>query len=58
MPSLMSLRLTVQNLAALRQVVWSVPAGISVLVGPNGIGKSTLLGSLELLGHAFERSLP
>src|SRR4051812_40924256 len=54
----MSIRLTVQNLAALRHVVWSMPDGLSVLVGPNGIGKSTLLGSLELLRHALERSLP
>jgi predicted ATPase len=54
----MSLRLTVQNLAALRRVVWAVHDGISVLVGPNGIGKSTLLSSFELLRHAFERSLP
>lgn len=54
----MSFDLEVQNLAALRRVVWSIPKGISVLVGPNGIGKSTLLGSIEMLGHALQRSLP
>lgn len=41
----MSFRLTVKNLAALRDVVWEIPEGVSAVVGPNGSGKTTLLAT-------------
>jgi len=32
-----------KNLGPLRDVDWRIPPGVSVVVGPNGVGKSTLL---------------
>jgi len=49
--------LHVKNLRALRSVTWS-PRGISVLVGANGVGKSTVLQALKLLRAAFDQGLP
>jgi hypothetical protein len=32
-----------RNLGPLREIDWKIPEGVSVVVGPNGVGKSTLL---------------
>lgn len=32
-----------KNLGPLRDIDWRIPKGVSVVVGPNGVGKSTLL---------------
>lgn len=53
----MSFRLTVKNLAALRDVVWEIPEGVSAIVGPNGSGKTTLLATLEFLSQALRNGL-
>jgi predicted ATPase len=50
--------LHIQNLRALRQVAWSPPPGVSVVVGPNGAGKTTLVLTWKLLRVAFARGLP
>ena len=42
------LRLTAQNLRSYPSVDWSIPQGITAVVGTNGAGKSTLLGGIEL----------
>ncbi len=49
--------LHVKNLRALRSVEWS-PRGLSVLIGANGAGKTTILQALKLLRVAFDHSLP
>jgi len=50
-------RLHVRNLRALRQVAWA-PSQLSVVIGANGTGKTTLLLVLKLLRVAYERGLP
>lgn len=50
-------RLRINNVAALRAIDFDIPPGVSVVVGPNGSGKSTLIDTLELIRHAFDRSL-
>ncbi|HSN99075.1 MAG TPA: AAA family ATPase [Candidatus Nanopelagicales bacterium] len=54
----MPLRLTVKNLAVLRDVSWEIPEGVSAVVGPNGSGKTTLLATLEFLNQALRSGLP
>lgn len=49
--------LHVNNLRALHQVAWK-PEPLSVLIGANGVGKTTLLQTLRLLRLAYERDLP
>jgi predicted ATPase len=49
--------LRVENLRVLRHSSWT-PEPLSVLIGANGTGKSTLLSVLRLLRLAYERSLP
>lgn len=49
--------LQVKNLRALRTVSWQ-PAALSLLIGANGTGKTTLLQTLKLLQIAYERGLP
>lgn len=44
----------VANLKALRSFEWS-PSGVSVLVGPNGSGKTTALRVLQMLQTSLER---
>jgi len=44
-------------LGPLRVVDWAIPAGVSVVVGPNRVGKSTLLRLPELIKIAFEDGL-
>lgn len=51
----MSLRLKIDNYRGLRRVDCTLPTGLSVIVGPNGVGKTTLLKVPELLRHAYER---
>lgn len=45
------------GLGPLREVEWTIPPGVSVLVGPNRVGKSTLLRIPELLRVAAADSL-
>ncbi len=49
--------LHVRNLRALHLVCWK-PEPLSVLIGANGTGKTTLLQTLKLLRLAYERGLP
>ena len=49
--------LHIRNLRVLRQVDWT-PSQLSVVIGANGMGKTTLLLILKLLRVAYERSLP
>lgn len=49
--------LHVHNLRGLRHVEWS-PSGVSVLIGANGAGKSTIFQALKLLRAAFDHGLP
>jgi len=48
--------LYIRNLRVLRRVDWT-PSQLSVVIGANGIGKTTLLLILKLLRLAYERSL-
>ncbi len=50
----MTLILETQNYRALRRTTWA-PSGVCVLVGPNGVGKTTLLTVLEFLRNALLR---
>jgi predicted ATPase len=50
----MRVTLVVENYRALRRVRWTLPRGVSALVGPNGSGKTTLLDVPELLRHALQ----
>lgn len=52
------LELTVENIGALKNVRWTIPEGVSLLVGPNGGGKSTLLRMLAVLRDAIAKGLP
>lgn len=49
--------LTIENLRGLRKVHWS-PQRLTVLIGANGAGKSTMLLALKLLRTALDRGLP
>jgi predicted ATPase len=49
--------LHIRNLRALKQVKWT-PTQLSVVIGANGTGKTTLLLVLKLLQVAYQRSLP
>jgi predicted ATPase len=51
------LTLHVQNLRVLRLVRWPL-AGVSVLTGANGAGKTTALLAPRTLRAAFDRGLP
>jgi len=44
-------------LGPLRGIDWAIPSGVSVVVGPNRVGKSTLLRLPELLGDALTENL-
>ncbi len=56
-PKAPQFKLQVRNLRALRQVDWT-PEPLSVIIGANGTGKTTLLLVLKLLKVAYERGLP
>lgn len=47
----MALTLFAENYRALTHVDWTIPWGLSVVVGANGAGKTTLLFLLELLAN-------
>jgi predicted ATPase len=49
----MRVTFAVESYRALRRVRWTLPRGVSALVGPNGSGKTTLLDVPELLRHAL-----
>jgi predicted ATPase len=49
--------LHIRNLRVLRQVTWT-PTLLSVVIGANGTGKTTLLLVLKLLRVAYQRTLP
>ncbi|HEY8378013.1 MAG TPA: AAA family ATPase [Nannocystis sp.] len=46
-----------KNLGPLRDIDWRIPRGVSVVVGPNGVGKSTLLRLPEFARVAVRESL-
>src|SRR5450830_112271 len=52
-----SFSLHIRNLRALTAVSWT-PEPVSILIGANGTGKSSLLLMLKLMRMAYERSLP
>jgi len=49
--------LYIRNLRVLRQITWT-PTQLSVVIGANGTGKTTLLLVLKLLQVAYQRNLP
>lgn len=49
--------LDIKNLRGLKAFHWDVPAGVSLLVGPNGVGKTTAVLALRLLRSALERGI-
>src|SRR5262245_45460247 len=51
----MALHLRIENYRGLRRVDCTFPSGVTVLVGPNRVGKTTLLKIPELFRHAYER---
>jgi predicted ATPase len=53
----MRVTLVVESYRALRQVRWTLPRGVSALVGPNGSGKTTLLDIPELLRHVLQHDV-
>jgi predicted ATPase/KaiC/GvpD/RAD55 family RecA-like ATPase len=53
----MRVTLVVESYRALRRVRWTLPRGVSALVGPNGSGKTTLLDIPELLRHALQHDV-
>lgn len=53
----MPITLTAHNFRGLRNVRWTIPDGVSALVGPNGCGKSTLLRVPLLLRTALEHGI-
>lgn len=48
----------VRNLRALQKVNWCPEPPVTVLIGANGVGKTTLLQTLKLLTLAYQRGLP
>lgn len=53
----MRVTIVVESYRALRRVRWTLPRGVSALVGPNGSGKTTLLDIPELLRHALQHDV-
>lgn len=53
----MRVTLVVENYRALRRVRWTLPRGVSAIVGPNGSGKTTLLDIPALLRQALTHDL-
>jgi predicted ATPase len=53
----MSLTLEAKNYMVLRQTHWA-PSGVCVVVGPNGVGKTTLLRLFDFLRNAYLRGAP
>jgi len=53
----MSIRIQVHNYRVLRNLEWSLPEGICVLVGPNGSGKTTLLTIPAFLRNVYLRGV-
>lgn len=56
-PQAPAFTLHIRNLRTLHLVCWN-PEPLSVLIGANGTGKTTLLQTLKLLRLAYERGLP
>lgn len=54
----MRLAFRAQALGPLRNVDWTIPEGVSVIVGPNRVGKSTLLRLPEFVRLALADGLP
>ncbi|MFV8754518.1 AAA family ATPase [Nannocystaceae bacterium ST9] len=52
-----SLTLRAQAFGPLAKVEWTIPPGVSAIVGPNRVGKSTLLALPEFLRIAFLENL-
>lgn len=52
-----TLTLRAQAFGPLRKVEWTIPPGLSVVVGPNRVGKSTLLALPEFLRLAVQESV-
>lgn len=44
-------------LGPLRTIHWAIPSGVSVVVGPNRVGKSTLLRLPEVIGDTLTGGL-
>lgn len=52
-----SLTLRAQAFGPLQKVEWNIPEGVSAIVGPNRVGKSTLLALPQFLRLAIDESL-
>lgn len=53
----MAFTLRLKNYRSFRDLNWSPPNGVNVVVGPNGAGKTTLLTTIDFLRTAYLRSL-
>ncbi|MBF0310709.1 MAG: AAA family ATPase [Magnetococcales bacterium] len=53
----MRFTLYIRNLRVLHNIEWE-PTPVSLIIGANGVGKTTLLMALRLLRMAYERDLP
>lgn len=47
-----------ENVGPFRRARWSIPEGLSVLVGPNGVGKTTLFRALRFWSSLLKVGLP
>jgi recombinational DNA repair ATPase RecF len=47
-------RLIVRDYRGLREVDWTIEPGVSLLVGPNGSGKTSVLSALGFLREAYD----
>lgn len=47
-------RLVARDYRGLRELDWDIEPGVSLLVGPNGSGKTSVLSALAFLGTAYE----